>query len=68
MIAAGDSGNDEDLIRASIHPILVANSEPALIAAGKAHGGAYFATKPFCAGVLEGLIAITETKNTRSAA
>lgn len=68
LIVAGDSGNDEDMIRACRNPIIVANSEPALIAAGRAHGSAFFATKPYSAGVLEGLVAFAGTQSSRSAA
>ena len=68
LIVAGDSGNDEDMVRACRNPIIVANSEPALIEAGRAHGGAFFASKPFAAGVLEGLIAFADDTVTRSAA
>ena len=68
LIVAGDSGNDADMIGVCRNPIIVANSEPALIAQGRNHAGAFMATRPYSAGVLEGLLALTENQTARSAA
>lgn len=53
--AAGDSGNDLDMLQACPNAIVVANHEAAL-ASLRATGGAYFATAPHAAGVLEALV------------
>lgn len=53
--AAGDSGNDLDMLQACPNAIVVANHEPAL-AALRATGRAYFARRPHAAGVLEALV------------
>ena len=54
VIAAGDSGNDEDMIIASPRAIVVANAseELSLSAAGT---GAYMASRDHAAGILEGI-------------
>lgn len=68
LIVAGDSGNDADMIRLCRNPIIVANCEPALMREGRKHGAAFMASKPFAAGVLEGVIAFTENQATTRAA
>jgi len=68
LIVAGDSGNDADMVRVCRNPIIVANSEPALIEQGRDHAGAFMASRPYSAGVLEGLLALTEKHISRSAA
>ncbi|MFD1786139.1 HAD-IIB family hydrolase [Sphingomonas floccifaciens] len=52
--AAGDSGNDLDMLEACPNAIVVANHEPALTAL-RAGGRAYFAQRPYAGGVVEAL-------------
>ena len=56
IFVAGDSGNDRDMVEACPNATVVANSEPELIEAGLGCG-AFMATLPHAAGVLEGLLA-----------
>lgn len=53
--AAGDSGNDLDMLQACPNAIVVANHESALTPL-RATGRAYFASAPHAAGVLEALV------------
>ena len=53
-IAAGDSGNDADMLAACGHAILVANADDDLVDLPK-RPGLYRANSPHAAGVLEGL-------------
>ena len=55
-IAAGDSGNDELLLRAASHPVLVANYSAELDAVARLDR-TYVASFPHAAGVLEGIAA-----------
>lgn len=54
VVAAGDSGNDLDMIAACANGIVVANAEPEL-AALSTRPNVYLAGRPHAAGVLEGL-------------
>jgi len=58
VVAAGDSGNDRELLltaaEAGMVAVLVANHEPEL-ADLRAHPRVFTASRPFCAGVAEGL-------------
>ncbi len=67
VMVAGDSGNDTDMIRACPNAIVVANCEDALRRAGREHG-AFMATRPHAAGVLEGLMAFALAEEGKSAA
>ena len=53
VVACGDSGNDLDLFRQGFRGIVVANAQAELLVS--VGGDAYFASKPFAAGVVEGL-------------
>ena len=55
-IAAGDSGNDDLLLRAASHPVLVANYSAELDAVARLDR-TYVASFPHAAGVLEGIAA-----------
>lgn len=52
-IAAGDSGNDLDMLRACGRPILPANARDGIVEALSGRG--YLSRQPFAAGVLDGL-------------
>ncbi|KQN26817.1 hypothetical protein ASE86_03510 [Sphingomonas sp. Leaf33] len=60
--AAGDSGNDLDMLQACPNAIVVANHEDAL-APLRATGSAYFARRPHAGGVVEGLLHRFEGKS-----
>ena len=53
VVACGDSGNDLSLFCQGFRGIVVANAQAELLAA--VGSNVYFATKPFAAGVVEGL-------------
>jgi sucrose-phosphate synthase len=54
IAVAGDSGNDEEMLRGPFRGIVVGNHAPEL-AKLRGRRGVYFAKRPFAAGVLEGL-------------
>lgn len=55
IFAAGDSGNDLDMLEACHNAIVVANGEPGLQKL-KSKPTVYFAEKPYAAGALEGML------------
>lgn len=67
VIVAGDSGNDADMIEACPRAVVVANCEEELRMLGL-KSGAFMATRPHAAGVLEGLIAHTRNGAKETAA
>ncbi|WP_265561646.1 HAD-IIB family hydrolase [Sphingomicrobium arenosum] len=66
VVAAGDSGNDEDMLTACPNAILVANHEPAIAHLGN-RPNVHAVKRPHANGVIEGLIHASRTIREASA-